>query len=117
MAITKAVSGTGTLQSALREFASERPDGWDHGDWMSFLDQLRERGFEIDDPEEIGRQLERERLAVRLEQVKGVGPARVRSVVERYGTLWSLSQADVDEIAAIPNMPRGVAEEIQQTIQ
>lgn len=109
--------GTGTLQAALREFASARPHGWDHSEWTGFLDQLRERGFEIDDPEKIGRQLERERLTVRLEQLKGVGPARVGSLVERFGTVWNLSQAGADEIAAVPNIPRGVAEEIQQKIQ
>jgi hypothetical protein len=116
MATAKAERGTGSLQAALREFVSAHPEGWDHGEWMSFLERIRERGFTTDDPDEIGRQLERERLALRLEQVKGVGPARVRSVVDRYGTLWELSQADVDEIAAVPNISRGLAEEIQHRI-
>lgn len=117
MAARKAGGATGSRQVALREFASAHPEGWDHREWVSFLDQLRERGFETDDPEEIGRQLERERLSVRLEPVKGVGPARVRALVERFGTVWDLSQADADEIAALPNIPRSVAEEIRQTIE
>src|SRR5687768_8777808 len=62
------------LKSELRLFASARPGGWDHDDWMTFLDQLSSRGHDTSDPSDIGRQLERERLAVVLGQVRGLGP-------------------------------------------
>lgn len=104
------------LREDLRDFASARPEGWDHADWLSFLEHLRERGHGTDDPEEIGRMLESERLATRLEQVQGVGPRRVEALVSRFGTLWELRRASVEEVAAVPNVPRALAERIKERV-
>ena len=104
------------LGADLRQFVSENPHGWGHGEWIGLLDRLRERGHSVDDTEQIGRSLERERLAATLEGVEGVGPQRVRSIVDRYETLWSLRQADVDDVAQSAKIPRPLAERIKAAV-
>jgi hypothetical protein len=106
--------GTDDLRAELRDFASGRPAGWNHEDWMSFLDHLRGKGHDVGNSDEIGMALERERLAVRLGQVPGMGPRRVDALVERFDTLYSLGRASVDEIAAVPGMNRSLAERVRQ---
>ena len=105
------------LRTDMREFASARPEGWDHSDWLSFLDHLKERGHDTSSPDDIGRQLERERLAVVLSGVRGLGPKRVEGLVRRFDTLWSMRRADVDDIAAVPGMNRSLAEKVRQAMR
>ena len=105
------------LRADLRDFAVARPGGWDHHDWLSFLDHLRERGHDTADADAIGLALERERLAVLLGQVPGMGPRRVQAVVERFDTVWSLHHADLDQIAAVPGMNLSLAEKVRQAIR
>jgi hypothetical protein len=101
-----------TLQADLRAFAAGRPEGWSHEDWLAFLDHLKERGHETGNPEALGDALERERLAVILEEVPGMGPRRVDSVVNRFGALWHLSQASVEDVSSLPSIPRALAERV-----
>lgn len=108
---------TDTLRLDLRAFAQARPAGWGHDDWLSFLDVLRERGHDTSDPESIGLQLERERLAVVLAEVQGLGPKRVEALVTRFDTLWSLRQASVDDVAAVQGIPRSLAERIVEHVR
>jgi excinuclease ABC subunit C len=102
------------LRADLREFASARPGGWNHDDWVGFLDHLRGRGHDVSDSDSVGVSLERERLAVHLEQIPGMGPRRVDALVNRYHTLYSLSHAGVDELAEVPGMNRALAERVRQ---
>lgn len=104
------------LRAELRSFASARPEGWGHDDWLTFLDHLASRGHDTTYHEEIGRQLERERLAVVLSQVSGLGPKRVDALVNRFDTLWSARHADADEIAAVGGMNRPLAEKVRQAL-
>ena len=105
------------LRSDLRAFASARPEGWGHDDWLSFLDHLRGRGHDTADEGAVGLALERERLAVVLERIAGMGPRRVATLVERYDTWWSLRHADVDELARLPGMNRALAERVKQEVR
>jgi hypothetical protein len=109
--------GSPDLRRDLRDFASARPEGWDHRDWVSFLDHLRERGHDTSDPDGIGTALEQERLAVVLERIQGVGPARLRSLVEQFGSLWNLRQAGAEQIANTTSVPRSLAERIQEAVR
>lgn len=102
------------LRADLREFASARPEGWNHDDWIGFLDHLRGRGHDISDSDQVGMSLERERLTVQLEQVPGMGPRRVEALVERFHTLYSLRHAGVDDLAEVPGMNRALAERVRQ---
>lgn len=123
---SKAASGKGSatkrdskpdLRTDLREFASARPEGWSHDEWLGLLDSLRERGHNISDSESIGRELERERLSVTLERVPGLGPKKVEAVAARFGTLWSLRHASAEEIASVPSIPRNLADRIAETVR
>ncbi|HSU16358.1 helix-hairpin-helix domain-containing protein [Longimicrobium sp.] len=105
------------LRGDLRAFVTARPAGWGHDDWVAFLDHLRERGHDTTDPDAIGLLLERERLAALLERVPGMGPRRIDAVVGRYDTIWSAHQAGVDDLAALPNMTRALAEKVRQALQ
>ena len=108
---------TDTLRLDLRAFAQARPAGWGHDDWLSFLDVLKERGHDTSDTDAIGLQLERERLAVVLSEVQGLGPRRVESLVTRFDTVWSLRHASVDDVAAVQGIPRSLAERIVEHVR
>ena len=101
------------LRADLRDFAAGRPQGWGHDDWLNFLESLRGRGHDVRDHDAIGIALEKERLDVALSQVKGIGAQRRQALVDRFGTLWALRNADVDEIARLANIPRNVAERVK----
>ncbi|HEV2130793.1 MAG TPA: helix-hairpin-helix domain-containing protein, partial [Longimicrobiaceae bacterium] len=105
------------LRGDLREFISSRPHGWGHDDWTGLLGNLRERGHDVNDPDQIGRQLEQERLSHRLEQVEGLRPQQVRALSERFRTLWSLQQASVDEIAEVQNINRETAQRVHEQLR
>lgn len=104
------------LSGDLRQFVSENPHGWGHDEWLGLLDRLRERGHSVDDTEQVGRDLERERLATKLEGVQGVGPQRVKAISERYGSIWSLMYADVDDLVQAASIPRPLAERIKAAV-
>jgi hypothetical protein len=105
------------LRADLRAFITARPAGWGHDDWVAFLDHLRERGHDTSDEDGLGLALERERLAAALENVQGMGPRRVETVVGRYDTLWSAREADVEELCRLPGMNRALAEKVRQALR
>lgn len=109
-----AVRREANLRADLREFASARPKGWNHDQWVTLLDDLRGRGHDVSDASAVGMSLERERLAVHLEQIPGMGPRRVEALVGRYHTLYSLRQADAAELAELPGMNRALADRVHQ---
>jgi hypothetical protein len=105
------------LRSDLREFASARPSGWEHDDWLAFLEALKERGHDTSEPERIGLELERERLAVVLSAIPGIGPRRADALVARFDTLWSMRRAGVDEVAGAAGIPRSLAERVVEVVR
>ncbi len=104
------------LQADLRAFAIARPGGWNHEDWLGFLDFLREKGHDLSAPEEIGSRLERERLGVVLSGIQGIGPKRVDALVNRFNTLYSARHASVEEFAGA-GLPRADAERVVRELQ
>lgn len=105
------------LRKELRGFAESRPEGWSHDEWTGLLGSLQKRGYDTSDPDRLGLELEKERLALKLEKVPGLGPARVRSLTEHFGTLWSLRHADVDQIASVSTINRPLAERISEAVR
>ncbi|MEX2583531.1 MAG: helix-hairpin-helix domain-containing protein [Gemmatimonadota bacterium] len=101
------------LRKDLRDFASGRPTGWGHEDWLNFLESLRSRGHNVNDRDAIGLALERERLDLALNGVAGVGPQRRKSLVEKYDNVWTLRSADAGEIAKTAGIKRDLAEKIK----
>ena len=110
-------AGGGDLRGDARAFAAARPHGWNHDEWLGFLDDLRQKGHNIEDRETVGNLLERERLSIALERVPGIGPQRVRSIAERYGNLWRLKDVGAEELARDANIPRPLAERIVDSIR
>ena len=104
------------LGGELRRFIAEHPQGWGHGEWLGLLDRLRTHGHNAEDTDEIGRRLERERLTVTLERVRGLGPQRVRTLVDRYQTLWNLRQADLEEVTRAGRLGRPLAERVREAL-
>jgi hypothetical protein len=105
------------LQADLRAFAIARPSGWNHEDWMAFLGHLREKGHDVSDHQTVGARLERERLAVALEAIEGLGPKRVHALVERFQTLWSMRHAESADVATVAGMTRPLAERVVQQLR
>lgn len=110
-------AGKPDLRGDLRRFVDENPDGWGHDQWQGLLGRLGEQGHDTSDPDRIGMELERERLHSRLQGIQGVGAQRARSIVERFGTLYSLRHADADEIARHAKVSRDEAERIKNQLR
>ena len=51
-----------------------------------------------------------------LDSVPGVGPKRRQALLTAFGSLTGLRQATVDEIAAVPGIPRHVAESVKESL-
>ncbi len=100
----------------MRDFVSRHPDGWSHDEWLGLLAELGEAGVDTNDHETIGAALEHERLLVVLERasVKGLGPKRREAVAGRFGRLWDLKHASVEDIAALPSFHVGLAEALHR---
>ncbi len=52
-----------------------------------------------------------------LDDVEGVGPTRKKALLKQFGSVKRLREASVDEIAAVPGVPRDVAEEIAAVVR
>jgi hypothetical protein len=100
------------VEAELRRFVDEHPDGWDHEQWISLVESLRERGHESHDPNGIGARLEGVRLAARVTGIPGVGSHRIRTLVDRYGSIWNVRAATADDLARSLHAPRKVAERV-----
>ncbi len=52
-----------------------------------------------------------------LDDIPGVGPKRKKLLMRAFGSVRRLREADVDAIAAVPGVPRDVAEEIAAVLR
>ena len=107
------------MEKKLQAFIEAHPDGWDHQAWLDLLHELEEEGFDVSDPDAIGWELERERLAweLRRKDVPGLGPKRIGAVVERFGTLWSLRHAQAEELAEIKTIHGKLADKVVDAVR
>ncbi len=55
-------------------------------------------------------------IASLLDSVPGVGPKRRTALLKRFGGLQNIREASVDEISAVPGIPRNVAEAIKEQL-
>ena len=104
------------LEAELQGFVAAHPEGWGHGEWAGLVESLREKGYDVSDEGAIGSAVEKARLAATLGQVKSVGPQRIKVIIDRYETVWSLRGAPVEELAAATKIPLAVAERIKQSV-
>ena len=55
-------------------------------------------------------------LASTLDAVPGVGPRRRTALLQAFGSIQKIQKASVDEIAAVPGIPRHVAEALKEQL-
>ena len=51
-----------------------------------------------------------------LDDIPGVGPKRKKALIKAFGSLKQLREACVEEIAAVPGIPREVAEDVHAVL-
>jgi len=54
-------------------------------------------------------------LASRLESIPGVGPARRKALLKTFGSIEAIRAASLEELEAVPRLPRSVAEMIKNS--
>ena len=47
-----------------------------------------------------------------LDEVPGLGPKRKKLLLKRFGSVKRMREASLDDIAAVPGIPRQVAEDL-----
>ena len=52
-----------------------------------------------------------------LDEVPGVGPKRKQAIMAHFGSMKRLRQASADEIAAVPGVPKGVAQGVYDALR
>ena len=107
------------MDKHLNAFIEAHPHGWSHEEWLALLGALDQDGIDVSDPEEIGYELENQRLAweLRRTEVPGLGPKRIDAIVDRFGTLWSLQHAEVEELAGLKTIPGALAEKVVAAVR
>jgi DNA-directed RNA polymerase sigma subunit (sigma70/sigma32) len=103
----------------LRAFVSHHPDGWYHSDWEGLVGDLLSRDLLYPGEEdEVGKELERERVRQMLEglSIPGLGPKRREAVAERFGHVWELRHASADELAAVPGVTKRIADALHTAL-
>jgi excinuclease ABC subunit C len=98
------------MKERLKAFVESHPDGWNHDDWLGLLSELQSGGEAVE-PDAVGSELEKTRLAWVLDQraVPGLGPKRRAALVDRFETLGQLRSASVDEVAEVPSINKDLA--------
>jgi len=55
-------------------------------------------------------------LASVLDEIPGIGPKRRKALIKAFGSLERLKQASIDDIAALPEIPKSLATQIVQRL-
>jgi hypothetical protein len=102
------------MSARLNEFVESHPTGWNHDEWLALLADLGEGGTDVSNPDAIGAELERTRVTLELRNraVPGLGRKRIEAIASRFGTMYDLQNATVEEIARVPGMNRPLAEKV-----
>ncbi len=87
----------------------------DHSQGLYLLQRIRDEAhrFAITYHKKVR---QRRGLASQLEQIPGVGPQRRKALLKAMGSIDAIKQATVDELAAVPGIPRHVAEQIKAVL-
>lgn len=105
---------------SLRAFVSHHPDGWHHGNWERLVGELRSQELlKAGEEEEVGKELERERVRQMLESlsITGLGPKRREAVVEQFGHMWHLRHASPEDLASVPGVTKRIANDLATALQ
>ena len=90
------------MTDRINSFIETHPNGWNHTQWLDLLAELGQEGMDVSEPDVVGLELGRGRMAwaLRLHEVQGLGPKRVQALVDTYTTFWSLRQASCHTVFA-----------------
>jgi hypothetical protein len=104
----------GDMSAQLNAFVESHPTGWNHEEWLALLADLGQDGTDVSNPDAIGQELERTRVIWELKkrEVPGLGRKRLDAIANRFGTLWELRNASLEEMARVPGMNRSLAEKV-----
>jgi len=102
------------MSTRLTAFVESHPAGWNHDEWLALLADLGEGGTDVSNPDAIGAELEKTRVMweLRKRNVPGLGRKRMEAIVNRFGTVYDLHNATIEEMARVPGMNRGLAEKV-----
>jgi hypothetical protein len=102
------------MSAQLNAFVESHPTGWNHDEWLALLADLGEGGTDVSNPDAIGQELERTRVLWELKRraVPGLGRKRLEAIANRFGTLWELEHARVEEMTRVPGLNRALAEKV-----
>lgn len=106
------------LEEQLKDFADRHIHGWGHDDWNHLVHELTSAGHDVSDRDTLGLRLERAHILATLERLdlKGIGAKRRERIADGFPTLWRLRQATVDELAEVPTIHRGLAEQLHDAL-
>jgi excinuclease ABC subunit C len=51
-----------------------------------------------------------------LDDIEGVGPKRKKALLKAFGSVKKLRAASAEEIAAVPGIPRDIAEQVAEVL-
>lgn len=107
------------FRARLRDFVTGHEQGWNHHEWLELLGQLTDAGVDTTDPEAVGLALEQERVLAFLEGLglKGLGPKRREALAARFGRLWDLRHATVEELGSVPTFHPALAEALHEALR
>ena len=55
-------------------------------------------------------------VASQLDSIPGVGPARRKALLKAFGSLDAIRAASVEQVAAVPGIPRTIAEAVKEVL-
>lgn len=102
------------MSTDIQAFVRDNMEGWNHDEWMGFIQHLGESGYDVSDQDGIGLTLEQERLRSLLRNwgVKGLGPKRIEALTYAYASLENMKGTDGPGIAERTGLPKQVAKEV-----
>ncbi len=56
-------------------------------------------------------------LASRLDKVPGIGPARRKALLSRFGSIEGILEATPEELAQVPGIPANLAHTIKEVLE
>jgi hypothetical protein len=98
----------------VRAFVHAHRDGWNHNEWLGFIDHLRVLGCESPDLDQVGLTLEKERIRALLSNsgIRGLGPKRIEAIAEEFSSWNQLLEADPSDLSSRTGVPFGIAREV-----
>jgi excinuclease UvrABC nuclease subunit len=50
-------------------------------------------------------------------EIRGLGPRRIESITNRFGSLWAARNASSEDLADVPRLPRSLAARLTEELR